>query len=226
MGDHHGVDHIGHPVGHVRIANTAVALAFMVARVGGGGIGRGAGAEDVGGGMDGVETFEGFLQAVAEAVIGAVHGGEHGVAAAVGQFACDEDGAHGGLGIVGMIRVPAAADIVLLVHVLGDQRDLRIVRVGCEELVDVDLAEAAGEVDMILLGNALITEENEAVLGKGFVNGVELRVAEAGGDVHAGDFSADALQRADVQLAHVSILPDVPCRLFVSDRDRSGVNGG
>ena len=69
--------------------------------------------------------------------------------------------------VIAVIGVPPAADIGLLGFRLADLRNFRVPAIGREIFVDVDLAPAAGESDMLFGGERLIAHEEDAVLGDG-----------------------------------------------------------
>ena len=60
--------------------------------------------------------------------------------------------------------MPVAADVVDLVRVLSHLSDIRVTLDGLEEAVDVDLAPPLGEFDVLLGGDVLVTEEDDAVV--------------------------------------------------------------
>src|SRR5690606_28845138 len=80
-------------------------------------------------------------------------------------------------GVIGMIRVPAAADIDLLFLLLANLGDLGITAVRGKELVDVDLAPAPGERDVLFRRQLLITKEDHAIIAIGGADRLHVAVA-------------------------------------------------
>ena len=99
--------------------------------------------------------------------------------------------------------MPTAADICFLLLLFQHQRDFRIALMREEEAVDVDRAEAAGEGDVIVFGQRLIAEEDDAVIGIGLPDRVKLSLRKPA-DVDTGYFCACAVEGCDL---HGSSLP-------------------
>ena len=76
-----------------------------------------------------------------------------------------QDRAAGRCGVIGVIGVPAAADVGGLVGFFEHLGDLGMSVDGVEETVDVDVAESTGERLVLVRRELLISEEQHAVLG-------------------------------------------------------------
>ena len=66
--------------------------------------------------------------------------------------------------------MPAIADVAALLRLLAHLCDRRIGGHGREEAVDVDAAKLAGEGEMLLRGQTLVAEENDAVFAEGLAD--------------------------------------------------------
>ena len=126
--------------------------------------------------MNGAQTVESLFQTRRQRFIGRIHAGKHRVAAIFGKLARDQNGAHGRLFVIGMIGVPAAANIGELILFLPHLRDLRILAIGGEEAVDVDLAPAPRERNMLLGRQLLVAKEDHPIVGEGLADFFHLAV--------------------------------------------------
>ena len=179
-----------------RLADKALALEAgrLIARL----VGT-RGAEDMSVGVDGAQALKGLFQAIGQCVVGLVHIGKQRVAALVRQHAGDEDRAHRRFDIVGMVGVPAAADIDHLFLLLPHLGNLRVPAVGREELVDVDIAPAPREGDVLFRRQFLVAEEDHAIVAIGGADRLHVAVRGAG-DVdtqHLGAAAARHLPNFD-----------------------------
>ena len=88
-----------------------------------------------------------------------------------------------------MVGVPAAADVLFLIFFLENQSDLRMPFNLGEEAVDIDVAKASGEGDLLVRTNVLVPHDNYAVISERLAN-----VGELVGVSHVSiqDFSASA----------------------------------
>ena len=95
--------------------------------------------------------------------------------------------------------MPTTAYIGFLFLFLQHQRDLGITLMRQEKPVDVDRAKAAGKGDMVIFGQRLIAEEDDAVIGIGLPDRLELSVRQLA-DVDACYLCACALQGCDLHV--------------------------
>src|SRR3981189_3308525 len=65
------------------------------------------------------------------------------------------------------VGVPAAAEIALLLRLLANLDDLRVLRHPFDEIVDLELAKAMPEGEMLLRGQVLVLKEDDEVLEQG-----------------------------------------------------------
>src|SRR5690606_14585971 len=94
------------------------------------------------------------------------------------------------------VRVPelagiTQADRLAVLDDVGNDEDFRVA--GQQELaqhVDLQLTEAAAEVDVLLRGQVLVAEHHHAVFQVGLVDAGEIGVVERLGEVDADYFSA------------------------------------
>ena len=99
--------------------------------------------------------------------------------------------------------MPTAANIGFLLLLLQDEGNLRKALMRLEEAVDVDRPEAARKGDMVLLGQRLAAEEDDAVIGIGLTHRIEVSGRQMA-DIDAGNLRAGAGKRCDL---HGSSLP-------------------
>src|SRR5690606_12192854 len=91
------------------------------------------------------------------------------------------------------VRVPelagvGQADRLTVLLDVGDDEDLRVI--GQQELLehmDLQWAEAAAEIDLLLRGDALVAEHQQAVVQVGTVNPREIDIVQRLGQVQADD---------------------------------------
>ena len=88
-----------------------------------------------------------------------------------------------------MVGVPAAADVFFLILLLENQSDFRMPFNLGEEAVDVDIAKASGESDLLIRTDVLVPYDDHAVISERLVNGTELVGVR---HVSIQDFSATA----------------------------------
>ena len=150
--------------------------------------------------MDGGEGFEEALHRRGQTFIGGVHVGEHRIAAAVfRRFVHVEDGAHRGFGVAGDVGMPDLSGDALGVLVGLDEQDFGV---ALEQVrrrrVDVELAETAAELLVLLGRHFLIAEEDDDVFHQRVVDGGELFVGEVTAEIDAEDLRTDGWgKRAD-----------------------------
>ncbi len=203
MGDHHRMHGVAHQVG---VAEGLLELRALVAA---------AGAEHVPRRVHGAQRLEVSLQSIGERVVSGIHVGEQGVAAVLRQLPGHQDRAHGRHLVVGMIGVPAAADVELLIGLLANLGDLRVAGVRLEELVDVDGTPALGEGDVLLGRDALIAKEDHAELPVRIPDALPVAVRQLC-QIDAQNLRpATAAHAAHRQLAHPDCLryPSVRARI-------------
>ena len=90
-----------------------------------------------------------------------------------------------------MIGMPAIADIALLLRLLAHFRDHRKARHGSEEAIDVDVAEAAGESDVLLRRQLLVAEEHNPILAQSSPDHGQLGLVGGCREIDPGDLGAD-----------------------------------
>ena len=173
MGDHDGVDGV---LGRVVGVPDAVVLAG--ARPVRARIDPGLATEYVPARVNRAHASKRLLETLRKRVEGGAHAGEEGVAPGRRNLPREEDRAAGGFVVVGVIGVPAAADVDLLVGFLQDLGDLRVALHRVEEAVDVDRAEALGEGDVVFGFELLAAKEDDPVFAEGAFDGAERVVVD------------------------------------------------
>ncbi|MCY1546196.1 hypothetical protein D9M68_821830 [compost metagenome] len=132
--------------------------------------------------------------------------GEQGVAALFRQLLGQQHGAQAGELLVGQVRVPelagiAQADWLTVLDDVGDDEDFRVA--GQQELLehmDLQRAEAATEGDLLLGGDALVTEDQQGVIQMGAMDASEVGIAQGTGQVQADDFGTQwCVEGTDVE---------------------------
>ena len=139
--------------------------------------------------VDGVEPGDELLHAVAQAVIGRRHAGEHGVAADRRQLRWrTQDGRHrrlGAKGLVGMPDIGAEGRSGFVVAKLDQLR--RVLALVRRERMHGQLAEAPAEVHQRLGCDVLIAQDDYFVLDQGGFDRLELRFRERPAKVDTGN---------------------------------------
>ena len=74
--------------------------------------------------------------------------------------------------------MPPTTDVLLLVGLLLDQGNLRMLIVGLKETIDIDIAPALGKRDVIQFIEVLITKKEKAVPKKCGLNDLELIITQ------------------------------------------------
>src|SRR5580704_15157058 len=131
------------------------------------------------------------LHAVRQRVIGEVLAGKHRIAANRRHLASIEHRAQGRSLEIADIGVPAAAEIARLVFLLTDFEDLLVVGHTLDEFMDLQLAEAAAEGEVLVGGQVLVAEEDHLVVGERVADFADRRVIELLRQVDAGDLGAE-----------------------------------
>ncbi len=210
MGTHHRVDdflHLRELLGGQGRAPVAFEFGFGVT----GGIG-----------VSGTAALDHFAQGFGYRIPGFVHVGEQGVAAFAGKLLGMQHGAEARQLLVRQVRVPelagiAKADILTVLDDVGDDQDFRVA--GKQKLLehmDLQLAKAAAEGDLLFRADALVTEHQHMVVEVGAMNTGEILGADRPGQVQANELGADGTgERADFE----------GLRLGAVD-GRQGVRGG
>ena len=125
-----------------------------------------------------------------EPVVGGAHVGEQGVAPDRRDLDGMQDGTEGRAGPPRHVGVPAvlvAADGRLLF----EADEFRLVGIGRDERMDLELAEPAGEGDVLVRGQRLVPEEEHLELVEALRELVDDRVVERAAEVDAVDLGAD-----------------------------------
>ena len=74
--------------------------------------------------------------------------------------------------------MPPTADVLLLVGLLFDQGNLRMLTVRLEEPVDIDITPAFGKCDVIQLTEALITEKKKSMTDERRLDRLKLLITQ------------------------------------------------
>ncbi|MNG94197.1 hypothetical protein D3C79_532020 [compost metagenome] len=127
---------------------------------------------------------------------GFVHVGKQGIAALAGQFLSVEHGTQAGEFFVGQVRMPelagiTQANVATVLDDVGNDQDLGMA--GQQELLehmDLQFAETATELDVLLRGDALVAEHQDVVVEVGAVNTGEILGFDRFGQVQADDLGA------------------------------------
>src|SRR5690606_17711951 len=157
-------------------------------------------------GVGGALAVQRLLHFQRQGLVGHLLGGEQGVAAFGRQLPGVEHRAQAGDFLVGQVRVPELAGVaqagrLTVLDDVGDDEDLRVA--GQQELaqhVDLQLAEAAAEGDVLFRGQVLVAEDHYAVIQMGAMHTGEIGVVERAGQVDADDLGAEhGVQRTDLE---------------------------
>jgi hypothetical protein len=143
-----------------------------------------------------IAAFNRLAQMLRQGFPGLVHVGEQRVAAFARQFLGVEHRAQAWQFLVGQIRVPVFAGItqahrLTVLDDIGDDQDFRVI--GEQKLlehVNLQHAETAAEIDLLLRGDLLITEHNDVVVQMRAVHASEVCVVQRTGQIQADDFRA------------------------------------
>ena len=121
-----------------------------------------------------VQRVDLLLRRLVQRVVGRVHVGEQGVAAHLGDLERVQDGSHGRALPPGDVVVPR---VLVAAHLrrLLEAHQLGLPGVRRQEGVNLQLAEAPGERDVLSRGQGLVPEEDDLV--------VVQRLAQLGDDV-------------------------------------------
>ena len=141
-------------------------------------------------GIDRLHVRQHGLHAVGQGVIGRVVAGEHGVAAGHGHIDTIQDRAQRRVFRIGQIRVPAAAEVMLVRRLLDDAEHLRIAVHGLYVRMAVQHPEAPPERRLGIRREVLPVEEHDAVAQQGFADlghGLVIEVVQ----IDAGNFGAE-----------------------------------
>src|SRR5258708_6598502 len=87
--------------------------------------------------------------------------------------------------------MPAIADIALLLRFLAHLGDHRVAGCRGKEPIDVDVAKATGEGDMLLRGQMLIAEKDDTVFAKYTADLGQFEIARRRCQIHSRYLSAD-----------------------------------
>ena len=145
------------------------------------------GLVDMVGGVERFQPLDLDLQLIGQRIVGRAHVREQRVAPVRRQLARDEDGAHRRDLVIGMVGVPRPADIGHLVGLLADDRDLGILVLQGEVVVDVDPAPTLGKGDVIFGRELLVAKHRDAMFVDRLPDRIHLRVA-ARCERNAGNF--------------------------------------
>ena len=105
--------------------------------------------------------------------------------------------------------MPAAAEIARLARLLADFEDLRVRGHAADKFMDLQFAEAAAEIEVLLRGQLLVAEEDDLMLKQCGPYRADDPVGEIARQIHARDFGAErAGDRLDLDraLRHVNRL--------------------
>ena len=141
--------------------------------------------------MDRGEAFQVALHPIGQRLIGRVHRGEQRVAAARRALADIQDAAHRRFHVAGHVAVPAFTVGARRVLVGVDDHQFRMARLVRRGGMDVQLAEAATEVEVLLVADVLVAEEDHQVLRQRAMDFLERLVAERLREIDAADLRAD-----------------------------------
>ena len=145
------------------------------------------------------QALEIFLHPVRQRVVGRIHAGEHGVAAAVRRDrVVVEHAAERRDRRAGLVAVEVLAGNLLGGLVVVELADGRIVgSLADRRLADMlaERTEIAGEADLILEADLLIAEEDHQIAREGIVQLLDLLVGERPGEIDLSDLGADMRAR-------------------------------
>ena len=128
---------------------------------------------------------------VGQRVVGRIHIGEQRIAAHRRTGLDVQNAAHRRFRVAGHIAVPAFAVGTRRVFVGADDHQFTVPRRMRRGRVDVQFAEAAAEIQMLLRRQILVAEEDHQVFGEGALNFGERGVAQWLGQIHPADFRPD-----------------------------------
>jgi hypothetical protein len=155
-------------------------------------------------GVFGAQALDGGLEGGGQGVPGGVLVGEQGVAAFGRQLLRMQQRAQAGFVFVREVGVPEVAGVAQAYGFavfldVGDHQDFRVVlQLEVFQHVDLQRAEAAAEVDVLLRRDALVAEHQHVVVQVGAVDAAEIGRRERPGEVQAQDFGAQrGVKRAD-----------------------------
>ena len=129
------------------------------------------------GGMERLQPIDLLLQIVRQRIICCTHMRVERIAALWRKDASNEDRAHCRNLVIGMIRVPRAADIGFLVSCLADDRNLLVLIGQREIIVDVDPAPTLGKGNVIVGGEVLVAKHSDAMFVNRLLDLVHLGIA-------------------------------------------------
>src|SRR5471032_945862 len=150
--------------------------------------------------VQGGQALQHRFHRLRQGLVGAVHVGEQRVAATVGRYLGEiEDRAHRRLDVARHVGMPFLAGHVPRLLVGLDDQDLGMLREHDGRVgMDMQRAEAAAEVLVLVDRHLLVAEEDHQVLHQRVVHFLELLVAERLGEVDAEDLRANGRR----ELAH------------------------
>src|SRR5262245_15158408 len=196
----------GHRMGsHDRLLRLGEHLAFVVHPV--------AAPVDMLAFVHGGHAGQHLLDRLAQGLVGAVHVGEHRVAAAIrGHHLQMQDRAHRRLDVARDVGMPDLAGDVLGGFVGLDQQDFGMpLDRAPAGWMDMQLAELAAEVGVLVDAELLVSKEDHQVVHQRVVDLLELLVAQRFGQVDTVDLGADHwrhLAHLDGLVAH-GVVPTV-----------------
>jgi len=154
-------------------------------------VARRVGPVGTAGAVDGGQAVEDSLHAVRQALVGLVLVGEHRVAAKFRHLARIEHRPQRRAFEITDVGVPAATEIAGLLGLLADFKDLGISRHRLDELMDLQLTEAAAEIELLLRGQMLVMKEDNEMLEQRRADLADHPIGEGTGEIDAGDLGAE-----------------------------------
>ena len=140
--------------------------------------------------MDRAQPVEAVPDLVGQSFVRTVHVGEQRVAADVGDDASAEDRTERRLGSPRHVAVPGVLASAVPLVVL-DQQDLAVFLVLRCHRMDLEVAEIATEVEMLLRGDRLLAEEEHLVLQQTGAQRRDRRLVERLAEVDVADLGTD-----------------------------------
>jgi len=146
------------------------------------------------GGVEGLQPLDLLLQFVGQRIISLAHMRPQRIAPAWRQRPRDQDRSHRRDLVVGMIRVPSAADIGDLIRPFPHYCDFRMVVRQREVVVDVDAAPPPGKGDM-RVGREIVlpAKQGDTVREDRLLYAIQFPAIHTG-QIHTGNFDP-ALRR-------------------------------